>query len=135
MLDTSKIKMAKYPLYISIVSIRLRVPSGKVTELITELMFDGLNILRSEDRRCAFSIQMTLANRPRSVQTCRRSSRKSTRLGQCLTSHCPASKMIFGKTAEEHTTCQSGWGARRKPKRSSTVAPWTGTTSRSAAAL
>ncbi len=51
MLDTSKVKSAKYPLYISIVSITLRVPSGKATELLTELMFAGLNILRSEDKK------------------------------------------------------------------------------------
>jgi hypothetical protein len=39
--------MAKYPLYISVVSIMLRIPSGKVTEVITEIMFDGLDILHS----------------------------------------------------------------------------------------
>ena len=53
-LNTSKVKMAKYPLYFSIVSITLRVPSGKVAELITELMFDGLNILHSEDKKVCF---------------------------------------------------------------------------------
>jgi hypothetical protein len=53
-LDTSKVKTAKYPLYISVVSITLRVPSGKVTELITELMFNRLNILRSEDKKVCF---------------------------------------------------------------------------------
>jgi hypothetical protein len=54
MLDTSKVKTAKYPLYISAVSITLRIPSGKVTELITELMFNGLDILRSEDKKMCF---------------------------------------------------------------------------------
>jgi hypothetical protein len=32
----------------------LRVPQGKVTELITELMFDGLDILHSEDKTVCF---------------------------------------------------------------------------------
>ena len=53
-LDTSKVKMAKYPLYINIVSIMLCVPSDKATELITELMFNGLNILHSEDKKVCF---------------------------------------------------------------------------------
>jgi hypothetical protein len=53
-LDTSKVKTAKYPLYIRAVSITLRVSSGKVTELITELMFDGLDILCSEDKKVCF---------------------------------------------------------------------------------
>jgi hypothetical protein len=54
MLDTYKVKMAKYPLYISIVSITLCIPSGKVTELITELMFNGLDTLHSEDKKVCF---------------------------------------------------------------------------------
>jgi hypothetical protein len=54
MLDTSKVKRAKYPLYISVVSITLRIPSGKVTELTTELMLNGLKILCSEDKKVCF---------------------------------------------------------------------------------
>ncbi len=53
-LDTSKVEKVKHPFYTSVVYITLRVPQGKVTELITELMFDGLNILRSEDKTVCF---------------------------------------------------------------------------------
>jgi hypothetical protein len=53
-LDTSKVEKVKHPLYTSIVFITLRVPQGKVTELITELMSDGLNILCSEDKTVCF---------------------------------------------------------------------------------
>ncbi len=53
-LDTSKVKKVKHPLYTSVVCITLRVPHGKVAELITELMFDGLNILHSEDKTVCF---------------------------------------------------------------------------------
>ncbi len=53
-LDTSKVKKVKHPLYTSVVYITLRVPQGKVTELITELMFDGLDILCSEDKTVCF---------------------------------------------------------------------------------
>jgi hypothetical protein len=53
-LDTSKIKKVKHPLYTSVVYITLHVPQGKVTELITKLMFDGLNIRRSEDKTVCF---------------------------------------------------------------------------------
>ncbi len=53
-LDSSKVKKVKHPLYTSVVYIMLCVPQGKVTELITELMFDGLNILCSEDKTVCF---------------------------------------------------------------------------------
>ncbi len=53
-LDTSKINKVKHPLYTSVVYITLRVPHDKVTELITKLMFDGLDIMRSEDKTVCF---------------------------------------------------------------------------------
>jgi hypothetical protein len=38
----------------SVINITLCIPSGKVTDLVAELMFDGLDILCAEDKSVCF---------------------------------------------------------------------------------
>ncbi len=52
--DLSRFRKTKEPWHTSVINITLHIPSGKVTNLVTELMFDGLDILHTKDKSVCF---------------------------------------------------------------------------------
>ena len=49
-----RFRKTKEPRHTSVINITLCVPSGKITDLVTELKFDGLDILHAKDKSVCF---------------------------------------------------------------------------------
>jgi hypothetical protein len=60
-LDLSRLKSKELP-HTTVVHITLRVPSGKVTDLVMELLFMGLDSLRTEDKSVVYAHLKNFAN-------------------------------------------------------------------------
>jgi hypothetical protein len=74
-LHLSSLRKTKEPRHTSFINITLQVSSGKVTELITELMFDGLDILCAKDKIVCFVYQKDFEQQARSSWICQQNFR------------------------------------------------------------
>jgi hypothetical protein len=53
-LNLANLKKGKEPKYISVIQVTLRVPSGNVKDLVMDLLFMGLDTLRTKDKTVCF---------------------------------------------------------------------------------